>query len=88
MERAQHKAQARDPSNFSGTKYISKFSFDSIPNDIILERVSKLGVSLGRSPSQISKSIKGIKELDLNRTLTMVKQKEEKVRANKRGRGV
>jgi hypothetical protein len=52
----------------------------SIPNDVVVSRVSKLGVSLGVSPSKVSKSIQFIKESDNTRTLIMLKRIEEKDR--------
>jgi hypothetical protein len=51
LERAQERAQIRDYGISSGTKLISKFNLASLPNEIIVARASKLGVSLGVSPS-------------------------------------
>jgi hypothetical protein len=76
LERAQERAQIRDYGISSGTKLISKFNLASLPNEIIVARASKLGVSLGVTPSQVDSSIDTIKDLDLERTLTMLKRKE------------
>jgi hypothetical protein len=76
LQRAQERAQIRDYGISSGTKLISKFNLASLPNEIIVARASKLGVSLGVTPSQVDSSIVSIKDLDLERTLTMLKWKE------------
>jgi hypothetical protein len=72
-------ALARDSPSVSGTKSIPKFSITSIPNDVVVARVSRLGVLLGESPSQIVSFVNLIKDLDLNTTLIMLKKKEEMV---------
>jgi hypothetical protein len=64
LERAQERAQIRDYGISSGTKLISKFNLASLPNEIVVARASKLGVSLGVSPSQVDSSIATIKDLD------------------------
>jgi hypothetical protein len=51
LERAQERAQIRDYVISSGTKLISKFNLASLVNEIVVSRASKLGVSLGVSPS-------------------------------------
>jgi hypothetical protein len=79
MEHAQQFAHARDMSPLSGTHKFSKYSIASIPNDVVVSRASRLGVSIGKSPSQVSASVMLIKDLDLNRTLIMLKKKEESV---------
>ena len=55
----------------SGT-FPSKFTIASIPNSVVVARASKLGVSLGKSPCQVSESVDLIKKLDLNHSLTIL----------------
>jgi hypothetical protein len=80
LEKAQKIAQQRDQAMAKGTDLISKFSIASIPNEVVIARASKLGISLGDSPTQVSSSIKSIKEVDLQRTLVMLQRNEEKVK--------
>ena len=77
LERAQRRASERD-SFLSGTKSITKFSIASIPKDTVIARASKLGVSLGSSSSQVDASISRINDIDLDRTLIMLKRNEDK----------
>jgi hypothetical protein len=81
LERAQLLAQQRDHALDSGTSLCAKFSIASIPDDVVKTRASMLGVSLGVSPSQVSFSIKKLKDVDLQRTLVMLHRNEEKVKA-------
>ena len=74
MDRAKQRAQARD--NYSGTDLVHEFTLASLPNDVVVARASKLGVSLGKSPSQIESSVQLLKDLDLERTIFMLKRKE------------
>jgi hypothetical protein len=76
MERAQERAALMDFGNLKGTNLIPHFTLASIPNDVVIARASKLGVSLGKSPSQIESSVASIKNLDLERSLVMLKRKE------------
>jgi hypothetical protein len=48
--------------------------FASIPNSVVVARATRLGVSLGKSPSQMNASVELIKDLDLQRTLVMFKK--------------
>jgi hypothetical protein len=77
MEHAQERAILRDFGNLKGTNLIPQFTLASIPNEVVVASASKLGVSLGKSPSQIESSIASIKNLDLERSLIMLKRKEE-----------
>ena len=74
MEWAQHKAYARDPGYNSGNIISPKFTIASIPTEVVIARASKLGVSLGKSPEQINSSVEFIKDLDLNRALTILER--------------
>jgi hypothetical protein len=76
LKRAQLIAQAKEDILYSGTIIPSKFTIASIPNDVIAARASKLGISLGDSPSNVTDSISKIKDIDLNRTLIMLKNKK------------
>jgi hypothetical protein len=77
LERAQLQAKARDPSNFLGTKVLPKFTLDVSSNSEIESRASKLGFSLGSSPSKIKKSINSLKDNDISCTLFMLQINEE-----------
>jgi hypothetical protein len=61
MEHAQERAILRDFGNLKGTNLIPQFTLASIRNDVVVASASKLGVSLGKSPSQIESSIDSIK---------------------------
>jgi hypothetical protein len=77
MERAQQQASARDPSSFSGTKHLNKFSLSSFSNDEVVDMAAVLGVSLGKNSSQVMHSIDLLKETDIARNL-FLKQNEVK----------
>jgi hypothetical protein len=77
MEHAQERAILQDFGNLKGTNLIPQFTLASIPNEVVVASASKLGVSLGKSPSQIESSIASIKNLDLEWSLIMLKRKEE-----------
>ena len=51
-------------------KFSSNLSFVSIPNEVIAERASKLGISLGLSSTQVSDSIQNLKEVEEVRNIT------------------
>jgi hypothetical protein len=55
------------------TSFISKYSISTIPNEVVVARAAKLGVSFGLSPSQVNALIELLKETDLNRTLIIFK---------------
>jgi hypothetical protein len=67
--------QERDIGLLEGTKNASCFSIASFNNELIHTRAAMLGVSLGSSPSEIESSIGMIKDLDLNRTMIMLKKR-------------
>jgi hypothetical protein len=70
--------QARDPANLSATNLLKKFTIASFSNAEVVQRASKLGVSLGKSPSQIDESIKNLEDIDVTHTLFMLNRNEEK----------
>jgi hypothetical protein len=53
MEHAQQKASARDPSSFSGKKHLNKFTLASFSDAVVVCIAAALGVSLGRTSSQV-----------------------------------
>lgn len=71
MERAMDMADSRD--HDSGTVYTPKLSFCHIPDSIIVSRASRLGVSLGKSPTEIASSVKNLKDVEKDRSLFMKK---------------
>jgi hypothetical protein len=77
MERAQQQASARDPSSFSGKKHLNKFTLASFSNDVVVRRAAALGVSLGRTSSQVLQSVKLLKETNIQRNLFTLKRKDE-----------
>ncbi|KAM0861144.1 hypothetical protein ACQ4PT_046077 [Festuca glaucescens] len=79
LERAQSHAQARDDILYSGNKISSQITIAAIPNDVVVARASKLGISIGMSPSNVSESIHKIKDIDLQRTLALLKKKDHAV---------
>ena len=75
MDRAKLRAKEKD-FDYSGTDLIHEFTIASLSNDEVVARATKLGVSLGKSPSQIENSVDLLKDVDLNRTLIMLKKKD------------
>jgi hypothetical protein len=80
MERAKQQVAAHDPSFYSGTKDLSKFTIASFSDDMIISRAAKLGVSLGNSSNHINESISYLKETNLARTLIVLKRKEDETK--------
>jgi hypothetical protein len=79
LERAKLRAGERDIGGDKGNAQ-SRFSIASIPNEVVVARAAKLGVSLGLSPSLIESSVNTMKEIDLQRTLVILKRNEDNVR--------
>ncbi|KAM0898528.1 hypothetical protein ACQ4PT_021859 [Festuca glaucescens] len=82
LARAQQRVQARDINITRGNSSSPKFtalSIASIPSGVVVSRAVSLGVSLGSSPGKVASSVNMIKEIDLQRTLIMLKKKEEDV---------
>ena len=69
LERAMGLVERRALSFLTGTN----LSFVSIPNDVIVARASRLGVSLGSSPSVINSSVEHLKAVEESRNLTFLK---------------
>jgi hypothetical protein len=68
-----HLAQQRDSPVFTGMATPPKHSILNFPDHVIATRASRLGVSLGESPSLVDVSVKIIKETENDRYLTMLK---------------
>jgi hypothetical protein len=78
MEKAMKKAQLRDENVTSGKPAVPIHSIINIPDDEIVKRADKLGISLGNSIGEITKSVKGLKMVEEERILTILeKQKSE-----------
>ena len=71
FERAVHMAQLRDS---PGTLSKSRLSILNIPNDEIIARASRLGISLGESPSAITASVNLVKETEYDRSLVILQK--------------
>jgi hypothetical protein len=78
LERAQQLAQSKDDISPAGNNFISKFSFNSFSYESVVSRASKLGVALGQSPSEVAASVQLLRDIDMQRTLVMLKKGEEK----------
>jgi hypothetical protein len=74
MEKAMRNAQLRDGSSTLGKSLPPKFSIVNIPDDEIMHKVERLGISLGKSNGEVVKSIKGIKLLEEERILTILQK--------------
>ena len=74
LERAQQLAQARDEDFGPGNSRAHRFSIASIPDDVVVARAGKLGLSLGLTPNEVATSVSLIKDVDLHRTLTILKK--------------
>jgi hypothetical protein len=71
-------ANDRDNQLFEGNNNASRYTIASFDNALISKQASTLGVSLGSTPAKVGSSIKLIKDLDLNRTMTMLKNNLDK----------
>jgi hypothetical protein len=74
LDRAVQIAQRRDDLQGQGNNLNTAFSILSVSENEIIDRASILGVSLGESPTQVSKSVGLIKEVEINRALTILKK--------------
>ena len=87
LDRAQRRAQERDHLGTPGTSSVSKFTIASFSDEVVVDRATKLGVSLGVSPSRIRSSVANIKEIYLNRTLVMLKKNEDELKQSESSLG-
>jgi hypothetical protein len=74
MEKAMRNAQLRDVPPSVGKSMSPKFSIVNLPNDEIIHKAERLGISLGKSEGEVVKSIKGIKLLEEERILTILQK--------------
>jgi hypothetical protein len=56
-----------------------KHSITSLSNKEIVSKVSRLGISLGKNKGEALKAAQSIKEVDVNRTLVILKRKVETI---------
>jgi hypothetical protein len=73
MERATTLAQHKNDLPGSGIKQKSSLSFVSFSEKDIVAKATSLGVSLGSSTEQVSKSVSTIKNLELQRNVVFLK---------------
>jgi hypothetical protein len=78
LERAIKVAEKRDLGLFEGNNHASRYTIASFDNDLISKRAATLGVSLGSTSAEVGASIKLIKDLDLNRTMIVLKNNLDK----------
>jgi hypothetical protein len=74
MEKAMKIAQLRDASSCVGKSLSPKFSIVNMPDDEIMHKAERLGISLGKSEGEAVKSIKGIKLLEEEQILTILQK--------------
>jgi hypothetical protein len=79
MERAQKFSQDNDRDFEACMNFISKCSTTYIPNEIVVGRAAKLGISLGVSPTQVLSSVYLIKDIDLQRKLLCQRKMKRKL---------
>lgn len=72
LERAARRTRDRNENFNSGTNLLSKFSFVELPDFEIMERASRIGVSLGSTISSVSESINLLKDVEMERALTLL----------------
>jgi hypothetical protein len=85
LERAMKNAQLRDESFNTGQFAIPIYSIVNIPDSEISKRADCLGISLGKSQDEICKSIKGIKMVEEERILTILKKNETEIENREEG---
>jgi hypothetical protein len=78
LERAMKVAEKHDIGLFEGNNHASRYTIASFDNDLISKRAAMLGVSLGSTSAEVGALIKLIKDLDLNRTMIMLKNNLDK----------
>jgi hypothetical protein len=66
----------RDERFSTGQSSTPMLSIVNIPDSEIVKRADRLGISLGKSAREVHKSINGIKMLEEERILTILKKKE------------
>jgi hypothetical protein len=84
MERAMQNANSRHDFSSPGNAK-SKYSITSLSDEEILSIVSHLGISLGKNKEEGLKAATSIKEVDVNRTLVILKKNVETSLHNEEG---
>ena len=79
MERAQQVLQAKNSNACTGISQFSKYSIKFIPHDVFVAKVNVLGASLGNSHDLVDETVNSMKEPDYDRTLIVLKKKEENI---------
>jgi hypothetical protein len=57
----------------TGTSSITKLSFYDLPDDVVVHRASKLGVSFGNTSEEIACSVKKLKDVEKDMSLLILK---------------
>ena len=73
INRAMRIADRRDGFLYAGVSPPSRSSLLKFSNDTIISRASRLGISLGSSPSQMVSSVAVLKEAEDSRRVTSLK---------------
>jgi hypothetical protein len=85
LEKAMKNAQSRDECSNIGQSSNPSFSIVNIPESEIIKRAHRLGISLGNSTGEIHKSINGIKLVEEERILTILKKKRLRMKTRRKG---
>jgi hypothetical protein len=84
LEKAMKNAQSRDEVFTTGQLAIPMYSIVNIPDSEIVTRANRIGVSLRTSAGEIGKSIKGIKMVEEDQILTILKKKNLRMRIKRK----
>jgi hypothetical protein len=76
LERAMQNASFRHGFTAPG-KILSKPSIVSLSNEDIVAKANRLGISFGKSKNEVLKAVESIKEVEVNRTLVILKKNVE-----------
>jgi hypothetical protein len=76
MERAMQNANFRHDFTAPG-KVPSKPSIVALSNEDIVAKANRLGISFGKSKNEVLKAVESIKEVEVNRTLVILKKNVE-----------
>jgi hypothetical protein len=76
LEKAMQNASFRHGFTAPG-KILSKPSIVSLSNEDIVAKANRLGISFGKSKNEVLKAVESIKEVEVNRTLVILKKNVE-----------
>jgi hypothetical protein len=85
MEKAMKNAELQDDYLATSKFTTPKYSIANIPDVDIVKRADRLGVSLGDSQAEINQSIRGIKMVEEERILTILKKNENDIENREEG---